>query len=319
MPTIRRHSEQDPQKAPFLDGASGATKKIELRDLFNYGRWKKPFTIKHLLFLFYLPFGLLLWPFRLLANVIIFVSVLILPKTIGYKIRHALKYTMGIFTTYNGLENFPKPGDKNAPRVFVSNHLSDFDPYSLFLLEPNFHILVAGHIANVPLVGKAYAKMNTIYVDPTNKDKARLDVLDSLNHSTLPLMLYPEAGLTSGKNGLMMFHKFVFGLGYSVLPIAMKIKDPWPVEVDYLGSSWFKNFFWWILVPYHRFELTFLPKQTKQTDESDSEFAARVQALIANNLGVEATNYTYAQKKELAKQLFSPNPTTIVVGGEKKH
>ncbi|EGC28339.1 hypothetical protein DICPUDRAFT_160307 [Dictyostelium purpureum] len=296
-----------PQRVrPEIQLNDGATpQKVELEELFNHGRWKKPYTIKHFLFCLYLPIGLVLWPFKIIFTALLFFIALVGPKSISTKTRHLVKYTMGIRYDLKGAEHIPKKGDPSAARILVCNHLTDFDPYPLYLVLEGYHVLVASHIKNVPVVGKAYEKLNTIYVDQTNKAKAREDVLNSLNKSDLPLLLYPEGGLTNGKAGLMMFQKFVFGLGHSVLPIAMKLENTWPVHVDYINSSWFKNFFWWMLIPYHTFSLEFLPPVSINSNETDSDFASRVQNIIANHLNIEATPYFYSQKKELAKKLLS--------------
>jgi len=302
MPIRRRVNEEE------LDGAD--KKPVELKELFNYGRWKRPITLKHFLFGLYLPFGLMLWPIRFIVNLVYFSSSLFLPKQLISKFKFLLYFTMGLNVTFKGLENVPETGSNMKPdsaRILVCNHLTDFDPYPVFLIIQDVHCLVAAHIEKVPIVGTVYKKvMNTIFVDASRKDKVREDVIASLKKSTLPLLIYPEGGLTSGKTGMMMFQKFVFGLNYPIVPMAMKMSNPWPVEIDYLGSSWFKNFFWWMLIPYHNIELEFLPKVSIKEGETDVEFAGRVQKLIANHLDIEPTNYPYAQKKELAKQLFSP-------------
>eukprot|EP01133_Synstelium_polycarpum_P015527 gene15527-18445_t len=178
---------------------------VTLRELFNYGRWKKPVTLRHLLFALYLPFGLAIWPFRLLFNILLFSTILLLPKDKIYLIRPFLKI---------------------------------------------------------------------------------------------------EGGLTSGKTGMMTFQKFVFGLGHPVLPISMKITSPWPIDIDYINSSWFKNFAWWLMVPFHTFELNVLPSERIRENETDVQFAKRIQTIIANDLGIEPTDFAYANKKELSKELL---------------
>ncbi|KAK5581269.1 hypothetical protein RB653_001300 [Dictyostelium firmibasis] len=299
---------EDLQPQFSFDGATTFTtieSKVKIEQLFNHGRWKLPFTMKHLLFCLYLPFGIILWPIRLVIIVLLFSLTLFLPKSFSKYSKPMTKLAMGIKTKYNGLENLPKKGDKSGARILVCNHLTDFDPYPLFgVLEEN-HVMVGAHIKDVPIVGKLYEKFNTIYVDQNNKPKARIDVLNSLSNTDFPLLIYPEGGLNNGKTGLMMFNKFVFGLGHSICPISMKLHNDWPVEVDYINSSWFKNFFWWLLIPYHNFELTFLPHESIKQDETDSEFATRVQNIIAKQLGLEATLFNYTQKRQYAKHLLS--------------
>ncbi|EGG21792.1 hypothetical protein DFA_01678 [Cavenderia fasciculata] len=291
-----------------IDGADIQIPKkpaLPLYKLFNYARVHKPYTYKHLLFALWLPVGVGLWPIRVFLTILTYLLLLLVPKSLSFLLKHVLLVLMGFRIKYNGLENLPRVGDPKSGRVIVINHMSDFDPYPVMTIIPYFHTLVAAHISKVPIVGKLYKKMDTIFVDPANKEKARTDVLDGLNKTKMPLLIYPEGGLTNGSKGIMMFNKFVFGLGHGIIPVAMRMNNPWPVNTDYLGSSWMKNFAFWFLVPFHRFELTFLSHMFIAQNETDAEFAKRVQTRIANHLQIEATDYSYSQKKELAKDLSS--------------
>jgi len=85
--------------------------------------------------------------------------------------------------------------------------------------------------------------------------------------------------------------------------MAIAMRDPWPVHHDYIGSTWFRNFFWFLFVPFHVFDISFLPIQRRQENETPEEFAVRVQKLTSTHLKLEATNYSYSEKKELVKRL----------------
>jgi hypothetical protein len=51
------------------------------------------------------------------------------------------------------------------------------------------------------------------------------------------------------------------------------------------------------------FVYRYLPAIVKSEKESTEEFAKRVQGIISKRLGVEATNFTVGDKKELEKKL----------------
>jgi len=278
------------------------TSKVSLESLFNYGRIKQPFSLAHVAFFFYVPFGFVLLVVRLLLWTLLMLYLLVNPRTriVGPLL---LKLSTGIISIYNGKEHLPREDDPDAARVIVCNHVSDFDPFPIWLTVPNFHTLVAVHISKIPLVGRAYAALHAIYVDPAKKDSVREVVVDVLKKSKYPVLVYPEGGLTSGKAGLLLYHKFVFSLNYKVLPIAMRVRDPWPIDLDYMNSSWAKNFFWFLFVPFHVYELNFLPAQEQHQNESDGDFANRIAKQTADFLGIEATHHSYSQKKELAASL----------------
>jgi len=221
---------------------STRTAKVSLESLFSYGRFKKPFSLAHVLLFLYFPIGVLLVVVRVILFAILLTYLLFRPRTrvLGPWL---LKISTGLISVYNGIERLPKEGDPESARVMVCNHVTDFDPFPIWLTFPQFHTLVAVHISKIPLVGKAYAALHAIYVDSSKKERIRDVVVDTLKSSKHPVLVYPEGGLTGGNSGLMLYHKFVFGLDYKVLPIAMRVRDPWPVHLDYLGSSWAKNFF----------------------------------------------------------------------------
>jgi len=297
---IHRHSV--PTKT---EGSS--SKEVPLEELFNNGRFKRPFGWKHILLALYIPtIGLPLFFFRL-SLFFLATSILVLfPRSFDPLTQRLVRFALGFFTVYHNKHHLTSiPTASDPPRVIVCNHITDFDPYPIWFLLPHFHTLVAAHIGQLPVVGTTYRKLDTIFVDPVNKERVREQVKDALAKSKYPVLVYPEGGLTNGTKGLMLYHKFVFGLGERVLPIAMRLRDPWPINVDYLGSSWAKNFFWFLMVPFHVFELTFYPPEKIREGETDAEFAARVQSLTADALKISATSHSYTSKKELAKKKMS--------------
>ncbi|GAM22532.1 hypothetical protein SAMD00019534_057070, partial [Acytostelium subglobosum LB1] len=279
--------------------------KVELNDLFFYGRIKYPITFKHLLFALYLPFALLLWPIRLMYNVILFTFLLFMPHWMRPITKPLLAFGLGIITNIKDKHNLPGKHNPNSGRIIVSNHLTDYDPHTMYTVLEDYHVVVKDLFASVPLVGKVYRKMGAIFVDYSNRDTARQQITGALSKTEHPVIIYPEGGLTNGKSGMLMFQKFVFSLGLGITPISMRYTSQWPIHVDYIGSTFLKNTFWWLIVPYHTYEMKVFPTEYIREGETDVEFAKRVQTMIANDLGLEPTDIPMFKKRELFNQIVA--------------
>lgn len=65
-----------------------------------------------------------------------------------------------------------------------------------------------------------------------------------------------------------------------VVPVALRAYVPFfPIEPGVLGVTLWKEFVWLLCYPVLVWELTFLPPQTKGKQESDADFARRVQVM----------------------------------------
>jgi len=193
----------------------------------------------------------------------------------------------------------------DIPYVIAGNHIADFDTFAMWVILPKFHTLTAAHLQTIPIIGSVYAKLNAIFVTPTPEGRAQVKatVQEMTKVKSDPILIFPEGGLTNGKVGSMMYHRFVFSLDCAIVPLAIGLKDPWPVEHDYLGSTWTRNFLWFLAVPFHVFEMTFLPAETRNAGESPEEFALRVQKITSDHLNIHATQWSYSEKKELWKKI----------------
>src|SRR3712207_5909185 len=121
-----------------------------------------------------------------------------------------------------------------------------------------------------------------------------------------PLIVFPEGVTTNGK-GMLMFNKFIFGLGEEIQPVAIRLKPcvPLPVHFDYLTDTIWGNLFTLFFHPYTVLEYNVLTRQVSLDSilltvdqhilpgEKPEEFAARVQSVIADHLGIPATTFTY--------------------------
>jgi len=296
-PAVPNHPSSKPTVE--RDGAD-----VTLEDLFNYGRIKEESPLWHkvaFLFFYLIPFGLGVFLARLVGFLMLCISVLVLPRWLGDKINITLlQLNCGVFLKHNH-----KGRLCDEPYIIAGNHLTDWDAMLMWLVMPRFHTLTAAHLKVIPIVGKVYAKLNSIFVSPTPEGRAEVKarVNDIIKNDRHPILIFPEGGLTNGKVGTMMYHRFVFSLDVAIVPLAITLKNPWPVEIDYLGSTWFRNFVWFLLVPFHVFEYHYLPVQKRNEGETAEEFALRVQQLTCDYLRIQPTQHSYGQKKELGKLL----------------
>jgi 1-acyl-sn-glycerol-3-phosphate acyltransferase len=277
--------------------------KVPLVDLFNHGRIKeKASAAQKLMFLLYLPLGVLVFITRLVLFIVLCVLVLVLPRALGDPITRPLtRLVCGLVVRHN------YKGDVGEPYVLAANHVSDFDTFASWVAIPRYRTITGAHLKLIPIIGRVYSKLDAIYVAPTPESRAMVkDTLQKASKENQhPILIFPEGGLTNGQAGTMMYHRFVFGLDCAIVPMAISMSDPWPVNHDYIGSTWFRNFFWFLFVPFHVFDITFLPSQRRQENETPEEFAMRVQKLTSAHLKIEATKYSYSEKKELVKRLAS--------------
>eukprot|EP01137_Pigoraptor_chileana_P034083 Opistho-2@26085 len=102
----------------------------------------------------------------------------------------------------------------------------------------------------------------------------------------------------------MVYNKFLFGLGLAVQPVSIRVWNPWPIEHDRLGSTNIKNFLFIGLMPFLVVDVKFLPPVSITEGETDADFAARVQGIVARDIGVQATGHMYKSKAALARSLY---------------
>lgn len=111
--------------------------KVTLEQLFNYGRVKKEAPLLHkLLFLCYLPLGLIVLATRLILFIMLAVSILLLPRSIGDIINMPLmRMVCGLVVRHNN-KNRSKPL-LNEPHIVAGNHVADFGMFSLLITNNN--------------------------------------------------------------------------------------------------------------------------------------------------------------------------------------
>jgi len=307
--------------APLRASSQTATSSsIPLESLFNYSRLKRPLsTIEKFILLLYSPLGITLIVVRLITWCSVFASSLFMPAALA---RRVIPWMMvpisGLWITHKHVERRDSP---NRPQVIIGNHLSDLDAYVIPMSGGNMHTtrpVISTVSTTVPLLGTfiryGYRPWSPLWVPPKSDNAdSRRNLREQIvsaagtgaNRTTdFPIGILPEGGLTNGTVGLLLFKKFIFSLGLPVQPIAVRIKSPWPCNVDYLSSKWIYNLLYTFFMPFHLYEVSWLAPMSQAPDETPEQFAKRVQVAVAKELGIVPTDYTYEDKVRLRIKLY---------------
>jgi len=135
--------------------------------------------------------------------------------------------------------------------------------------------------------------------------KVRQDIVSKLQSSKRPLVFFPEGWDTNGKVAILQFQKFLFSLGVPVIPAALRVYVPFvPIESNILGSHILREVFWSYFAPFTIFEIKFFDIEVKQDEESEIQFAKRVQTIIARELNLIASDYSYKTALQLRKRIL---------------
>ncbi|KAJ4460487.1 putative Ancient ubiquitous protein 1 [Paratrimastix pyriformis] len=298
-----------PDKKAYLDPP--------LSSLFYTQRWK-PFSEAGFWPFFFLtlyfPFGALLCVVRVVLFFAFFLIGVFFTQFGWERIIFQLAYLcLGYRWKYDA--SFLR--STRCSQLIVCNHVSDFDGFTLYSLLPpkNVVFVVSPHMRFLARVSSFFGiKPQVVYRSasptPAAKDSVRQELVQVLQDARTKvrlrrLIVFAEGAETNGRVGMLRFGKFLFGLGMPVQPMALRIRNAfgawWPGRTSYPGDSIIRNFLYFFFVPWHTFEYKLLPPQVIREGETDADFADRVQRLIADELGLVATQYTFRDKIALFK------------------
>ncbi|KAJ3127736.1 hypothetical protein HK098_005853 [Nowakowskiella sp. JEL0407] len=331
MPNFEHQLEATAGNKPFAlaDGltfmAYGA--KAIAQDEFSLAFKQKPrtqFSIRLLLLPWYCAAFLFryffLFPYRItllmLASVGFF---LLLPFALQIK---DPKYMRWLFTWYcqGFLRSFGSQiryhGYKpklNVPHVFVANHTSFVDWIVL-----SAHVFPHATIAQKHsgllgfFLGSVLKHFGTLMFNRNEKnDRAVISkmIRDHVHDpSRTPLLIFPE-GTCVNNEYTVLFHKGAFELDAVICPVAIKYNKRW---ADAYWASKNQTFTQHILYLMSRWafvaDVWYLPPMSKLENESSSDFANRVKALISKqaklrNLSWDGYFKNYAPAKDKAQRM----------------
>ncbi|XP_058049345.1 lipid droplet-regulating VLDL assembly factor AUP1 isoform X2 [Ahaetulla prasina] len=242
--------------------------------------------------LLYAPVGLCLLLVRLFVGLHVFLVSCALPDGAPRRfLVRAMCSVLGLFVWQS------RPRSARA-RVLVANHVTPFDHNVLGLL--------ASCSAPVLNGGAGFVCWSRGFLEVAGAE-SRAELLESLKGycsqgGNPPLLLFPEEATTNGRVGLLRFSSWPFSIVDAVQPLALRVWRPF-VAVSVAGASWVTELLWTLFVPVTIYQVRWLPSVYRQAEETQEEFALRVQELLALELGVVSTCLTAADKAEHLKRL----------------
>lgn len=120
------------------------------------------------------------------------------------------------------------------------------------------------------------------------------------------LLLFPEAASTNGKCALLRFSTLPAMISDNLQPVAITIKRPSfaNVNLSVLGSRNISEIFWFLFVPFTKFEYKLLEVIKRSEEESNETLMSRVEIAIAQELNISTSNITKNDKEEYKKKYF---------------
>jgi 1-acyl-sn-glycerol-3-phosphate acyltransferase len=271
--------------------------------LWNFTRLKPGLSGQDkLLLALWAPFGCVLslirlvcWPLGMIGFPIAY------QLGVGQGYMRIIQLIWSVRVTINGLENL-----ENSSAVLVmANHVSDFDACAIWAANsPADQILVVNeHWRWVIQVAQRFGwPVNPIYT--TGGDTKEVLAQEVQRLSAAPgrpkrILIFPEGRTSSGMT-VMPFFDFTFSLGQPVVPCAVKVRNPWPVQMQMNGTSVLCNAAALYFLPYVDYELTFFPEQSGE-GKSKEDYAESVRKILLQHLDVPPTTLTAKDKVAFGK------------------
>lgn len=267
---------------------------VELKTLFEESRYPSGWAALSLLL--YSPVGLVLVLLRAFIALQALVAAAVLPELSAVR-RFVLRSMCVVLGVVVKEENVSYRNE-NA-RIIVSNHLSPCDHLAVHLLTCCVTPCSWGQPAPIfRVIGVRDFGITR------GLDSLMSSINNHLEHFSTPVLVMPEGSTTSGKNGLLKFAVWPFGIGRSVQPVVLRIWRPYvaQVAVTAVATNYWADIFWFLFSPCTVFNVKYLPAMEREESETDTQFSLRVQKAMADALGIKATKHTYSDKAEYEKR-----------------
>jgi len=285
--------------------------------LWNFSRLKPDLNCLDWAFLIiWMPFGMLLC---LVRCILLPVGMLLYPLFnclgLGRCSMRVMAPLWGVQTFISGLEELD---DSIAP-IIVSNHISDFDACALWTANPPADQRLVVNLHWKKIIGLARClgwPIDPIFTEKeaqqegtTAKDVIRTEVKTGQEKAEVSgvrpkkLLIFPE-GKTSSGMMVMVFNWYIFGLEAPVVPVALRLWNPWPLQIQCNGCSVIRNLLTLFFLPMVVYHIDILPAMTCGS-QSKSEFAADVRNCIAAHLNLPCSKLSGKDKAEFAKEILA--------------
>ncbi|XP_078080521.1 lipid droplet-regulating VLDL assembly factor AUP1 isoform X2 [Mustelus asterias] len=246
------------------------------------------------LLVLYTPFGICLMLLRIFIGLHVFLVSSALPDGLLRRvIVRAMCSILGMFVT----QRDSRHRDKNV-KIYISNHITQFDHNILNFLTTCHTPLLEGQSG---FVSWARGFLELGWMDNRTRLAEALRHYSSLEGAR-GLLLFPEDETTSGKVGLLKFSSWPFTIDSIVQPLALTVKRPF-VSVNVVESSWVTELLWMFFIPFTVYQVRWLSSMSQMDEESEEEFAVRVQEHLAVELSVVSTQHTKSDKLEYLKRM----------------
>lgn len=269
---------------------------IELSNLLARNRIPDS-DISFILFIFYLPVGLILILLRCCLLLFLFLICQFLPDTprVQKFVNKLACLGLGIFVH---VEN---PKVKEKVHVYISNSVSVFDQVAV--CNATGSVSPSCRTAVERVLGiSTYCFGSIVNVDNFKNN------LKQFMEERSPIYFAPEDKVTNGK-ALLKFKTYPFEFTNKVQPICITVDRPFlDISVTVLGSSYFSDLVYYLFSPITNYRLTFLAPSERKT-MTDKEFAESIRQSMATALKVQMTDYTSHDVTEWEKRaVFVPPP-----------
>uniref|UniRef100_V5GFZ1 Lipid droplet-regulating VLDL assembly factor AUP1 n=1 Tax=Anoplophora glabripennis TaxID=217634 RepID=V5GFZ1_ANOGL len=268
---------------------------IEIKHLFRTNRLPDN-DVKLLLFILFLPFGLVFFLLRIILILSLFILGYVVSDT-GASQKILNKIATLAFGISVSIEN---PKKKENVDMYVSNSMSIFDHLAVNV--------ATGAVAPGTKVSleKILGTSTYYFGSVANFDAFKKNICQFISEKKIPLYFTPEGKLTNGK-ALIKFKSYPFQFATKIQPICITVERPFlNISVTTLGSSYFSDVFFFMFSPLTNYRLNFLTPLEKE-NHSDSEFAEVVRQSIATALKIETVDYTSSELIEWEKRKIAEN------------
>lgn len=261
--------------------------------------------------LLYLPIGLALGLVRCFIFLHVCLLFFLLPNSFLKRgILRVMLTVVGLPIITHGK---PHLNDKSK-KIFISNHISNFDPFFHTLLHP---LTLAIEFPSPLLAKNIPTKTVEIPADKDHKDKVKF-IKEIFKDGSEPVLFFPERAKTNG-TGCLKFSLLPFEVDMPIQPVAIQAKRYiFDINISTYSSSVLEDFLWCLLLPVTLFNIKYLPVTEKKKDETCEEFANRVQANMAKSFNLQAHSYSYTDVSQFAKERNLAKASIKVTVAEEK-
>lgn len=232
--------------------------------------------------LLWTPVGLVVAPLRMLLWTLLAVADEPSWTDNTASLQFIIHRLLGVETRWEHAERIPA-----GFHCAVSNHGSLGDFLALYTQERRYtHLIHAG----VPPVWPKRHRVSFAHATPLQLKKLRRVQRSGgreggEEEEALPVHFFPE-GILSSSTALLRFSRSFATLQAPVVPVALRSSHALGISTHTLTSSFAANLWWLCFAPWGRLTATVLPPMNRWEGEDAADFAQRVRAALALELGV---------------------------------